>query len=60
MSFFSYKNANSDQCPGSIVGSATQGLTERICVQVKNVFYVIRDSIVAFIVSHYPESILAQ
>ena len=38
MSFFSYKNANSDQCPGSIVGSAVQGLTERICVQVKNVY----------------------
>lgn len=38
MSFFSYKNANSDQCPGTIVGSALQGLTERICVQVKNVF----------------------
>jgi hypothetical protein len=38
MSFFSYKNANTDQCPGSIVGSAVQGLTERICVQVKNVY----------------------
>ncbi len=38
MSFFSYKNASSDLCPGSIVGSATQGLTERICVQVKNVY----------------------
>lgn len=37
MSFFSYKNANADQCPGSIVGGAMQGVTERICVQVKNV-----------------------
>jgi hypothetical protein len=38
MSFFSYKNANAEQCPGSIVGSALSGLTEKICVQVKNVF----------------------
>ena len=37
MSFYSYKNANADQCPGSIVGGAMQGVTERICVQVKNV-----------------------
>lgn len=38
MSFFSYKNANAEQCPGSIVGGAMTGLTEKVCIQVKNVF----------------------
>jgi len=39
MSFFSYKNADSTACPGSVAAaSVTQGLTERVCVQVKNVY----------------------
>lgn len=38
MSFYSYKNANSDCCPGE-VGSANvlNGLNKRVCIQVKNV-----------------------
>ena len=38
MSFYSYKNANADACPGAITGNAMNGITERICVQVKNVY----------------------
>ena len=38
MSFYSYKNANPSSCPGSIAGDATNGLQEKICVQVKRVF----------------------
>ena len=38
MSFFSYKNGNADMSPGCITGNPCQGLTERICIQVKNVY----------------------
>ncbi len=37
MSFFSYKNGNSELTPGCITGNPCQGLNERICIQVKNV-----------------------
>ena len=39
MSFFSYKNGNSEMTPGCITGNPCQGLTERICIQVKNVLF---------------------
>ena len=38
MSFYSYKNANADASPGVISGNAWDGICERICVQVKNVY----------------------
>ena len=38
MSFYSYKNANPSCCPGTIAGSALDGLQEKICVQVKRVY----------------------
>jgi len=38
MSFYSYKNANADCCPGICSGNICQGLGEKICVQVKNVY----------------------
>ena len=38
MSFYSYKNANASCCPGAIAGNATDGLQERVCVQVKRVY----------------------
>lgn len=38
MSFYSYKNANPGCCPGAIVGDATEGLVEKVCVQVKRVY----------------------
>jgi len=40
MSFYSYKNSDgSCACPGTVnSGNVTNGLTERICVQVKNVY----------------------
>ena len=38
MSFYSYKNANSDACPGVVNGSILSGLNQRVCVQVKNVY----------------------
>ena len=38
MSFYSYKNANPQSCPGFISGDACTGLTERVCVQVKRVY----------------------
>ncbi len=38
MSFYSYKNANADACPGAITGSPLDGICEKICVQVKNVY----------------------
>ena len=34
MSFYSYKNANPNCCPGTISGSALDGLQEKVCVQV--------------------------
>ncbi len=38
MSFYSYKNANAELCPGTVTGNICGGLNERICVQVKNVY----------------------
>ena len=38
MSFYSYKNANAACCPGMIAGDATNGLQEKVCVQVKRVY----------------------
>ncbi len=38
MSFFSYKNGNAEMSPGCITGNPCQGLTERVCIQVKNVY----------------------
>ena len=38
MSFYSYKNANTACCPGMIAGDATNGLQEKVCVQVKRVY----------------------
>lgn len=38
MSFYSYKNANPACCPGTIAGSALDGLQEKVCVQVKRVY----------------------
>ena len=38
MSFYSYKNANATCCPGTITGSALDGLQEKVCVQVKRVY----------------------
>lgn len=38
MSFYSYKNANTDACPGALNGNALNGLNQRVCIQVKNVY----------------------
>ncbi len=38
MSFYSYKNANANACPGTVAGSALNGLDQRVCVLVKNVY----------------------
>lgn len=38
MSFYSYKNANAAVSPGCITGNPLDGLNERICIQVKNVY----------------------
>ena len=38
MSFYSYKNGNPAGCPGTISGSALDGLQEKVCVQVKRVY----------------------
>ena len=38
MSFYSYKNANADSCPGTVAGSILNGLNRRVCIQVKNVY----------------------
>ena len=38
MSFYSYKNANAAMSPGCITGNPLEGLRERVCVQVKNVY----------------------
>jgi len=38
MSFFSYKNANATVSPGCITGNPLDGLKERVCVQVRNVY----------------------
>ena len=38
MSFYSYKNANCDACPGVVNGNILSGLNQRVCIQVKNVY----------------------
>lgn len=38
MSFYSYKNANGGACPGAISGNATNGLCQRLCIKVNNVY----------------------
>lgn len=38
MSFYSYKNANSDVSPGAVCGNVLNGLNKRVCIQVKNVY----------------------
>lgn len=38
MSFYSYKNANSDACPGDVGNNVLNGLNKRVCIQVKNVY----------------------
>ena len=38
MSFYSYKNANSEACPGAVSGNVLTGLNQRVCIQVKNVY----------------------
>ena len=38
MSFYSYKNAHSDACPGVVNGNILSGLNQRVCVQVKNIY----------------------
>ena len=38
MSFYSYKNANSEACPGVVNGSILNGLNQKVCIQVKNVY----------------------
>lgn len=38
MSFYSYKNANSECSPGMVNGSILNGLNQRVCIQVKNVY----------------------
>ena len=37
MSFYSYRNGESDVCPGRI-SDCTNGLTERVCIQVKKIY----------------------
>ena len=38
MSFYSYKNANATMSPGCISGNPLEGLNQRVCVHVKNVY----------------------
>lgn len=38
MSFYSYKNCNSESCPGNASGNILNGLNKKVCIQVKNVF----------------------
>lgn len=38
MSFYSYKNANSECSPGTVNGNILTGLNQRVCIQVKNVY----------------------
>ena len=39
MSFYSYKNANSTQCPCTISGNdVLNGLNEKVCIQVQRVY----------------------
>lgn len=38
MSFYSYKNGNCECSPGKIHGNVLNGLNQRVCIQVKNVY----------------------
>ena len=38
MSFYSYKNCNSEACPGNVSGNILNGLNKKVCIQVKNVY----------------------
>lgn len=38
MSFYSYRSASNDICPGRIEDEATKGLCERVCIQVNKVY----------------------
>ena len=38
MSFYSYKNANAEASPGMVSGNILNGLNQRVCIQVKNVY----------------------
>lgn len=38
MSFYSYKNANTDTCPGVVNGNILSGLNQKVCIQVKNIY----------------------
>lgn len=38
MSFYSYKNANCETSPGVVNGNVLNGLNQRVCIQVKNVY----------------------
>ena len=38
MSFYSYKNCNSEACPGNVSGNILTGLNKKVCIQVKNVY----------------------
>ena len=38
MSFYSYKNANSESSPGAVCGNILNGLNKKVCIQVKNVY----------------------
>ena len=38
MSFYSYKNANSESSPGNVCGNILNGLNKKVCIQVKNVY----------------------
>lgn len=38
MSFYSYKNGNSNCCPGQVGSEVLKGLTEKICIQVQRVY----------------------
>lgn len=38
MSFYSYKNANSESSPGAVCGNILSGLNKKVCIQVKNVY----------------------
>lgn len=37
MSFYSYKNANPDCCPGRVTSDSQNCVSEKVCVHVKKV-----------------------
>ena len=38
MSFYSYKNANPDCCPGRVSSDSQTCVSEKVCVHVKKVY----------------------